>query len=181
MPAVLSKRALSNLTRLLGVDDLEPLLHLAAFVAPALLVRHQGDVGVLWDALLAVAAVHAVPIVLITKVIITAGHRGGVVMNPRRYNMEVGSGSGSVSPLSELQVGRVVDHSGGFPIQSLPLQTKTAQKHKTMLEISGSQLVGRGPKVGHRPVVDGSQTAVQKKPIIPEVHLMLEMSFIERK
>lgn len=36
-----------------------------------------------------------------------------------------------------------------------------------MLELSGSQLVGRGPKVGHRPVVDGSQTAVQKKPIIP--------------
>lgn len=124
MPAVLSKRALSNLTRLLGVDDLEPLLHFAAFVAPALLVRHQGDVGVLWDALLTVAAVHAVPVILITQVVITAGHRGGVSMNPGRHNM---GGSGSVSPLSEFQVGRVVDHSRGFPIQSLPLQAKTAQ------------------------------------------------------
>lgn len=153
MPAVLSKRALSNLTRLLGIDDLEPLLHFAAFVAPALLVRHQGDVGVLWDALLAVAAVHAVPVVLIAQVIITAGHRGGVVMNPGCYNM---GRCGLVSPLSEFQVGRVVDHSGGFPVQSLALQTKTAQKHKTMLEISGSQLLGRGPKVGHGPVLDGS-------------------------
>lgn len=121
---MLPKRALSNSTRLLGVDDLEPLLHLAAFVAPALLVRHQGDVGVLWDALLAVAAVHAAPVVLVTQVVVTAGHRGGVVMDPGRYNT---GGSGSVSPLSEFQVGRVVDHSGGFPVQSLPLQTKTAQ------------------------------------------------------
>lgn len=57
---------------LLGVDDLEPLLHLAALVAPALLIGHQRDVGVLGDALLAVAAVHAAPVLLVAQVVVAA-------------------------------------------------------------------------------------------------------------
>lgn len=61
---------------LLGIDDLKPLLHLATLVAPALLVRHQRDVGMLWDALLAVAAVHTATVLLITEVVIAAQQRG---------------------------------------------------------------------------------------------------------
>lgn len=57
---------LGGASYLLGVDDLEPLLHLAALVAPALLVGHQRDVGVLGDALLAVATVQAAPVLLVT-------------------------------------------------------------------------------------------------------------------
>lgn len=78
------------------------------------------------DALLAVAAVHAAPVVLIAQVIVAAEQRGesGAALGP------AAGGAGSNSPLGELQVGRVVDHSGGFPIQSLSLQTKTEQKHR---------------------------------------------------
>lgn len=61
-----------SFSNLLGVDDLEPLLHLAALVAPALLVGHQRDVGMLGDALLAVAAVHAAPVVLVAQVVVAA-------------------------------------------------------------------------------------------------------------
>lgn len=59
-------------SHLLGVDNLKPLLHLATLIAPALLVSHQWDVGMFWDALLAVAAVHTAAILLITQVVITA-------------------------------------------------------------------------------------------------------------
>lgn len=55
---------------LLSIDNLEPLLHLAAFGAPALLVRHQGNVGMLWGAVVAGAAVKATPVILITLVVI---------------------------------------------------------------------------------------------------------------
>lgn len=61
---------------LLGVDDLKSLLHLATLVTPTLLVSHQWDVGVFWDALLAVTAVHAAAVLLITQVVIAAQQRG---------------------------------------------------------------------------------------------------------
>lgn len=57
---------------LLGIDNLEPLLHLAALVAPALLVCDQGDVWVLGDAVVTGAAVHAAPILVIAQVIVAA-------------------------------------------------------------------------------------------------------------
>lgn len=57
-------------THLLGVDDLEPLLHLATLCAPALLVSDQGDVGVFRDAVITCAAVHTLPIIIVTHVII---------------------------------------------------------------------------------------------------------------
>lgn len=57
---------------LLSIDDLEPLLHLATLCAQALLVGDQGDVGVVWDAVVACAAVNTVLIVIITQVIIAA-------------------------------------------------------------------------------------------------------------
>lgn len=63
-------------SHLLGIDDFKPLLHLAALVAPALLVGHQRDVGMLGDALLTVAAVHTVTVVLITQVVVATQHRG---------------------------------------------------------------------------------------------------------
>lgn len=61
---------------LLGVNDLKPLLHLATLVAPALLVCHQRDVGMLWDTFLAVTAVHAATVLLITQVVIATHQRG---------------------------------------------------------------------------------------------------------
>lgn len=63
---------------LLGVDDLKPLLHLAALVAPALLVGHQRDVRVLWDALLAVTAVHTAAVLLIAQVVVAEQQRGDI-------------------------------------------------------------------------------------------------------
>lgn len=61
---------------LLGIDDLKPLLHLATFVAPALLVGHQRDVGMLRDALFAVAAVHAATVLLVAQIVVAAQQRG---------------------------------------------------------------------------------------------------------
>lgn len=55
---------------LLSVDNLEPLLHLAALCAPALLVCDQRDVGVFGDTVITCAAVNALSIVIITQVII---------------------------------------------------------------------------------------------------------------
>lgn len=55
---------------LLSIDDLEPLLHLATFCAPALLVSDQGDVRVFGDAVIACAAVNTLSIIVITLVII---------------------------------------------------------------------------------------------------------------
>lgn len=49
---------------LLSVDDLEPLLHLAALGAPALLVGDQRDVRVFGDAVVACAAVNAALVVI---------------------------------------------------------------------------------------------------------------------
>lgn len=98
---------------LLGVDDLKPLLHLATLVAPALLVGHQRDVGVLGDTLLAVTAVHTVTVLLIAQVVVATQprrrQRYGVTRAHRREGKP--GGARSVSPLSELQVGRVVNHS----------------------------------------------------------------------
>lgn len=64
------------MSHLLGIDDLKPLLHLAAFVAPALLIGHQRYVGMLRDTLLAVTAVHAVAVLLITQIVIATQQRG---------------------------------------------------------------------------------------------------------
>ncbi len=72
---------------LLGVDDLKPLLHLAALVAPALLVGHQRDVGMLGDALFAVAAIHAAAVLLVTQVVIAAQQRGDSVPVKRDYKL----------------------------------------------------------------------------------------------
>lgn len=60
------------MSHLLGIDDLKPLLHLATLVAPALLVSHQRDVGMLWDTLLTVTAVHTATVLLVTQVVIAA-------------------------------------------------------------------------------------------------------------
>lgn len=46
-----------------------------------------------------------------------------------------------------------------------------------LLTLNGSQLVGRTPKVGHRPSLDGSQMGGQKPEIMFNEHLMLDMSF----
>lgn len=61
----------------MSIHDLKPLLHLATLVAPALLVGHQRDVGVLGDALLAVTAVHAAAVLLVAEVVIAARQKGG--------------------------------------------------------------------------------------------------------
>lgn len=66
-------------SHLLGIDYLKPLFHLATLVAPALLVGHQRDVGMLWDTLLAVTAVHAATVLLITQVVIATQQRGNSV------------------------------------------------------------------------------------------------------
>lgn len=55
---------------LLSIDNLEPLLHLAALCAPALLVGDQGYVGVFGEAVITCAAVNTLSIVIITQVII---------------------------------------------------------------------------------------------------------------
>lgn len=68
-----------DVSHLLGVDDLKPLLHLATLVAPALLVGHQRDVGMLRNTLLAVTAVHTVAVLLITQVVIATRQRGNSV------------------------------------------------------------------------------------------------------
>lgn len=126
-------------SHLLGIDNLKPLLHLATLIAPALLISHQRDVGMFWDAFLTVTAVHTAAILLITQVVIAAEHRGRerecyctVHTHTHTQDAEVGvkRSAKSVSPLSEFQIGCVVNHSWGFPIQSLPLQTKTAQKKR---------------------------------------------------
>lgn len=57
-------------THLLSVDNLEPLLHLAALVGPALLVGDQRDVGVLRDTVITGAAVDAPTVVVITQIVI---------------------------------------------------------------------------------------------------------------
>lgn len=57
---------------LLSIDNLKPLLHLATFCAPALFLGDQGDVGMLWDAVVTCAAVNTLSIVVITHVIIAA-------------------------------------------------------------------------------------------------------------
>lgn len=64
--------SISNIviSHLLSIDNLKSLFHLATFVAPALLICYQRDVGMLWDALLTVTAVNTVAVLLITKVVI---------------------------------------------------------------------------------------------------------------
>lgn len=66
---------------LLRVDDLEPLLHLAALCAPALLVGDQGDVRVLGDAVVTRAAVDAPPIVVVAQVVVAAGTHSHVTFS----------------------------------------------------------------------------------------------------
>lgn len=53
----------------------------------------------LWEALLAVAAVHAAPVVLIAQVIIAAGHRGGGVV--KNVALSRAGGRGRVGLTSE--------------------------------------------------------------------------------
>lgn len=55
---------------LLSIDNLEPLLHLATFCAPALFLSNQGDVGVFRDAVITCAAVNTLSIFVITQIII---------------------------------------------------------------------------------------------------------------
>lgn len=55
---------------LLRIDDLEPLLHLAALVPPALLIGDQRDVRML-DTVITVTAVHTLTVLIVTKIIIT--------------------------------------------------------------------------------------------------------------
>lgn len=124
------------MSHLLGVDDLKPLLHLATLVAPALLVGHQGDVGMLRDALLAVTAVHAAAVLVVTQVVVTARQRDERFTRPHTQTHTCsaeGGGTGSraaVSPLGELQVGCVVNNSWGFSIQCFSLQAKTTWKQE---------------------------------------------------
>ncbi len=58
---------------LLRIDDLEPLLHLAALVPPALLISDQRDVRML-NTFITVTAVHTLSVLIITKIIITEPH-----------------------------------------------------------------------------------------------------------
>lgn len=73
---------------LLSVDDLEPLLHLAALCAPALLVSDQGDVRVLRDAVVTRAAVDAPPIIVVTQVIVAAGTYSHVTFSTSEGNCD---------------------------------------------------------------------------------------------
>lgn len=57
---------------LLSIHNLESLLHLATFCAPTLFLGDQGDVGMIWDAVVTCAAVNTLPIVVVTQVIIAA-------------------------------------------------------------------------------------------------------------
>ena len=57
---------------LLGVDYLKALLHLATFGAPAFVVGHQGDVGVLGDTLVTSTTVNAATVLLVTQVVVAA-------------------------------------------------------------------------------------------------------------
>lgn len=66
-PAIENNICVFNLLR---IDDLEPLLHLAALDPPALLICDQRDVRML-DALITVTAVHALTVLIVTKIIIT--------------------------------------------------------------------------------------------------------------
>lgn len=71
---------------LLSVDDLEPLLHLAALCAPTLLVGHQRDVRVFGDAVVARAAVDAPPILIIAQVIVAATKYSHVIFLASKGN-----------------------------------------------------------------------------------------------
>lgn len=55
---------------LLRIDDLESLLHFAALVPPAFLIGDQRDVRMI-NAVITVTAVHALTVLIVTKIIIT--------------------------------------------------------------------------------------------------------------
>lgn len=128
-----------SFSNLLGVDDLEPLLHLAALVAPALLVGHQRDVGMLGHALLAVAAVHAAPVLLVAQVVVAAAQTqrekepDSDAQTNTTHTHRTHAQDTAVSPLGELQVGRVVDDSRRLSVQSLALQAETAARDERQL------------------------------------------------
>lgn len=66
-------RVLVCVFNLLRIDDLEPLLHLAALVPPALLISDQRDVRMV-NTVITVTAVHTLTVLIVTKIIITEPH-----------------------------------------------------------------------------------------------------------